>query len=84
MAAGTATPWTPLRLVARGDRSGHGPGGDRLAGRTEQKEPDMVSKAQEAAQATEQVAEGADVETLVDTAAITRSEDVEQDECYTF
>ncbi|GAA3146167.1 hypothetical protein GCM10010521_36600 [Streptomyces rameus] len=44
----------------------------------------MVSKAQEAAQATEQVADGADVEALVDTAAVVRSEDVEQDECYTF
>ncbi|WP_268983222.1 hypothetical protein [Streptomyces musisoli] len=44
----------------------------------------MVSKAQEAAQTTDQVADGADVEALVDTAAVVRSEDVEQEECYTF
>ncbi|WP_281289086.1 hypothetical protein [Streptomyces cadmiisoli] len=44
----------------------------------------MVSKAENAAKTTEQVADGAAVEELVDTAAVVRSEDVEQEECYTF
>ncbi|MER5926741.1 hypothetical protein ACFWBS_28120 [Streptomyces mirabilis] len=43
-----------------------------------------MSKAQEAAMTTEAVAEGTEVSELVDAAAVTRSEDVEQDECYTF
>jgi hypothetical protein len=44
----------------------------------------MTSKAQEAAQATETVADGTDVANLIDTSAVVRSEDVEQEECYTF
>ncbi|MFF0092642.1 hypothetical protein ACFYSF_22145 [Streptomyces canus] len=43
-----------------------------------------MSKAQEAAKTTETVADGDDVAALVDTSAVVRSEDVEQDECYTF
>ncbi|MEV5880673.1 hypothetical protein AB0L75_42180 [Streptomyces sp. NPDC052101] len=43
-----------------------------------------MSKAQEAAQSTVVVADGTDVEDLVDTSAVVRSEDVEQEECYTF
>ncbi|MGW0209980.1 hypothetical protein ACWDZ8_30765 [Streptomyces sp. NPDC003233] len=43
-----------------------------------------MSKAQEAAQATEAVAEVQDPADLVDTAVVTRSEDVEQEECFTF
>lgn len=33
---------------------------------------------------TETVAEGTEVSELVDTSAVVRSEDVEQEECYTF
>jgi hypothetical protein len=43
-----------------------------------------MSKAQEAAQSTESVADAGDVAALVDTSAVVRSEDVEQEECYTF
>ncbi|MFI1169154.1 hypothetical protein ACH4UM_37745 [Streptomyces sp. NPDC020801] len=43
-----------------------------------------MSKAQEAAQSTVVVADSADIEDLVDSSAVVRSEDVEQDECYTF
>lgn len=43
-----------------------------------------MSKAQEAAQTAEPVVETTDVEALVDTAAVVRSEDVEQEECFTF
>ncbi|MFJ7146650.1 hypothetical protein ACIQVT_00200 [Streptomyces sp. NPDC100445] len=43
-----------------------------------------MSKAKEAAETTEQVAEATSVEDLVDTAAVVRSEDVEQQECFTF
>ncbi|MFD8612643.1 hypothetical protein [Streptomyces sp. NPDC059631] len=44
----------------------------------------MISKAQEAAQQTETVADPTDVAALVDASAVVRSEDVEQEECYTF
>lgn len=43
-----------------------------------------MSKAKEAAETTEPVVETTDIEALVDTAAVVRSEDVEQEECYTF
>ncbi|MEU3862758.1 hypothetical protein AB0F03_36550 [Streptomyces sp. NPDC028722] len=43
-----------------------------------------MSKAQEAAQSTETVADATDVAELVDTSAVVRSEDVEQQECFTF
>lgn len=43
-----------------------------------------MSKAQEAAKVTETVADPTDIEGLVDTSAVVRSEDVEQEECYTF
>jgi hypothetical protein len=43
-----------------------------------------MSKAQEAAQGTEIVADATDVDGLVDTSAVVQSEDVEQEECYTF
>ncbi|MER5699253.1 hypothetical protein [Streptomyces mirabilis] len=43
-----------------------------------------MSKAQEAAQNTTAVADADDVAELVDTSAVVRSEDVEQEECYTF
>lgn len=62
--------------------------GRRLASRVDpSREKDgshMKSKAQEAAQATETVADGTDVASLVDPSAVVRSEDVEQEECYTF
>ncbi|WP_018568342.1 hypothetical protein [Streptomyces sp. PsTaAH-124] len=44
----------------------------------------MISKTQEAAQQTVPVADPTDVAALVDTSAVVRSEDVEQEECYTF
>ncbi|WP_272920445.1 hypothetical protein [Streptomyces sp. SID5910] len=43
-----------------------------------------MSKAQEAAKTTATVADANDVAALVDTSAVVRSEDVEQEECYTF
>ncbi|MGC9499276.1 hypothetical protein [Streptomyces sp. WG7] len=43
-----------------------------------------MSKAQEAAKNTEIAADVNDVEDLIDTAAVTRSEDVEQEGGYTF
>ncbi|EGX59359.1 hypothetical protein SZN_13205 [Streptomyces zinciresistens K42] len=43
-----------------------------------------MSKAQQAAQTTVAVADPDDAAALVDTAAVVRSEDVEQEECYTF
>ncbi|WP_277922208.1 hypothetical protein [Streptomyces sp. Root369] len=43
-----------------------------------------MNKAQEAANTTPAVADADDVAALVDTSAVVRSEDVEQEECYTF
>ncbi|MFJ3496803.1 hypothetical protein ACIPPJ_24875 [Streptomyces sp. NPDC086091] len=43
-----------------------------------------MSKAQQAAQTAPAIADPEDVAALIDPSAVVRSEDVEQEECYTF